>query len=77
VAFFFSFSFLLPTGRGFGRGGQPFHRANFQRNRGFYQGGRGQTGRMGFLNKYDNPYTEFHGRQFTGRGYLLSLLSCI
>ncbi|XP_059435724.1 uncharacterized protein LOC132168715 isoform X2 [Corylus avellana] len=55
-------------GRGFGRGGQPFHRANFQRNRGFYQGGRGQTSRMGFPNKYDNPYNEFHGRQFTGRG---------
>ncbi|KAE8010599.1 hypothetical protein FH972_006956 [Carpinus fangiana] len=55
-------------GRGFGRGGQPFYRANFQRNRGFYQGGRGQTNRMGFPNKYDNPYNEFHGRQFTGRG---------
>lgn len=57
-------------GRGFGRGGQPFNRPNFQRNRGFYQGGRGQTGRMGFPNEYDfdHPYADFHGRQFTGRG---------
>ncbi|KAF3973334.1 hypothetical protein CMV_003240 [Castanea mollissima] len=57
-------------GRGFGRGGQPFHRANFQRNRGFYRGGHGQTGRMNFSNEYDfdNQYAEFHGRQFTGRG---------
>ncbi|KAK9285136.1 hypothetical protein L1049_024321 [Liquidambar formosana] len=57
-------------GRGFGRGGQPFHRANFQRGRGFYQRGRGQSGRMGFGNEYelDNPYPEFHGRRFFGRG---------
>ncbi|KAG6702919.1 hypothetical protein I3842_07G059600 [Carya illinoinensis] len=57
-------------GRGFGRRGQPFSRSNFQWNRGFYQGGRGQTGRMGFLNQYDfgHPHTDFHGRHFTGQG---------
>lgn len=72
LLFFKSLSqnFQLLAGRGFGRVGRPFYHANFQRNRGFYQGGRGQTGRMGFPNEFefDDPYTEFHGRQFTGRG---------
>ncbi|CAL9027199.1 unnamed protein product [Prunus brigantina] len=51
-------------GRGFGRGGHHFNRANFQRDRHFYHGGQGQTGRMGFPNEYDfdYPYDEFHGR---------------
>lgn len=51
-------------GRGFGRGGRHFNRANFQRDRHFYHGGQGQTGRMGFPNEYDfdYPYDEFHGR---------------
>ncbi|XP_031258468.1 nucleolin-like isoform X2 [Pistacia vera] len=55
--------------RGFGRGGHHFNSANFQRGRGFYQRGRGQIGRIG-PNDYglDNRYTEFHGRQFMGRG---------
>ncbi|KAM1156213.1 hypothetical protein ACFX13_027592 [Malus domestica] len=51
------------SGRGFGRGGDHFNRANFQPNRHFYRGGRGQTGRMGFQNEYDFDYPyEFHGR---------------
>lgn len=55
---------ILLTGRGFGRGGRHFNRANFQRDRHFYHGGQGQTGRMGFPNEYDfdYPYDEFHGR---------------
>ncbi|CAK9157042.1 unnamed protein product [Ilex paraguariensis] len=57
-------------GRGFGRGGQPFNRPNFQRGRGFYQRGRSQAGRMGFANEpdHDSPYPPFHGRQNFGRG---------
>ncbi|GAV74359.1 RRM_1 domain-containing protein/RRM_6 domain-containing protein, partial [Cephalotus follicularis] len=54
-------------GRGFGRGGHQFNWPNFQRGRGFYQRGHGQTGRMG-MNDFDNHYAEFHGRQFFGRG---------
>lgn len=61
-------------GRGFGRARNPFNNARFPRdiprNRGFYHGGRGQMGRSGFLNEhgFDNPYPDFHGRQFVGRG---------
>ncbi|XP_057957784.1 uncharacterized protein LOC131150810 isoform X2 [Malania oleifera] len=57
-------------GRGFGRGAHLSSRANYQRGRGFHPYGRGQIGRMGFLNEhdFDNPYAEFHGRQFFGRG---------
>lgn len=57
-------------GRGFGRGGRPFQRPNFQRGRGFYNRGRGHPGRMGFGNEYnlDNSNPEFHGRRNFGRG---------
>lgn len=58
------------SGRGFGRGGNPFNNVSFPHNRGFYRGGRGQMGRSGFPNDYglDNPYPNFHGRQLVGRG---------
>ncbi|KAM5546740.1 hypothetical protein ABKV19_001325 [Rosa sericea] len=50
-------------GRDFGRSGHTFNRANFQRDRHFYDGGRGQTARMGFNeHNYDYPYAEFRGR---------------
>lgn len=64
------------TGRGFGRGGNPFNNVSFPHNRGFYRGGRGQMGRSGFPNDYglDNPYPDFHGRQLVGRGCPLDLL---
>lgn len=71
------------TGRGFGRARNPFNNARFPRdiprNRGFYHGGRGQMGRSGFLNEhgFDNPYPDFHGRQFVGRGCLRDLPSYI
>ncbi|KAL2552682.1 nucleolin-like [Forsythia ovata] len=57
-------------GRGFGRGGRPFNRANFQYGRGFNPRGPGHGGRMGFPNNpdFDSPYPPFHGRQNFGRG---------
>lgn len=56
-------------GRGSGRAGHHFNRANFQRGRGFYQHGRNHSSRMGPTEyDFDNRYTEFHGRQFIGRG---------
>lgn len=55
---------------GFGRGGHHFNRAQFQRDRGFYQREYGPTGRLGFPNApdFDGPYPEFHERHFFGRG---------
>ncbi|KAL5557583.1 hypothetical protein UlMin_039819 [Ulmus minor] len=55
-------------GRGFGRGGNAFNRANFQRGRGFHNNGRGRMGRMGYPGQLNNPYPDFHGRQIVGRG---------
>ncbi|KAA8547466.1 hypothetical protein F0562_003670 [Nyssa sinensis] len=54
----------------FGRGAYPFNRANFQRGSGFYQSGRGQTGRMGFAGEHnpDGLHPLFQGRQMFGRG---------
>ncbi|KAL6222292.1 hypothetical protein ACLB2K_005684 [Fragaria x ananassa] len=48
--------------RDFGRSGHAFNRANFQRDRHFYVGGRGQTGRGFKEHDYDNPHAEFRGR---------------
>lgn len=61
---FSSFNSLLVIGRDFGRGGHLLNRANFQRDKHFYNGGRGQTGRMGFPSEYDYdyPYADFSGR---------------
>ncbi|KAL0343119.1 UNVERIFIED_CONTAM: Heterogeneous nuclear ribonucleoprotein Q [Sesamum angustifolium] len=58
------------SGRGFGRGGRPSNRANFQHDRGFYSRGPGRGGRMGFPHEHetDNPYPPFHGRPNFGRG---------
>ncbi|XP_020554681.1 nucleolin isoform X2 [Sesamum indicum] len=52
------------SGRGFGRGGRSFNRANIQHGRGFYPRGPGRGGRMGFPHEHeiDNPYPPFHGR---------------
>ncbi|PRQ47437.1 putative nucleotide-binding alpha-beta plait domain-containing protein [Rosa chinensis] len=50
-------------GRDFGRSGHTSNRANFQHDRHVYDGGRGQTARMGFnQHNYDYPYAEFRGR---------------
>lgn len=51
-------------GRDFGHGGHLLNCANFQRDKPFYNGGRGQTGRMGFPSEYDYdyPYADFSGR---------------
>ncbi|XP_011043227.1 PREDICTED: nucleolin-like [Populus euphratica] len=56
-------------GRGFGRGGHHSNWANFQRGRGFYQRGRGQTSRM-VPHEYDynDRYDMLHGRQGGRRG---------
>ncbi|KAI5588463.1 hypothetical protein BDE02_05G099600 [Populus trichocarpa] len=56
-------------GRGFGRGGRHSNWANFQRGRGFYQRGRGQTSRM-VPHEYDynDRYDMLHGRQGGRRG---------
>lgn len=67
---------LWLIGRGSGRAGHHFNRANFQRGRGFYQHGRNHSSRMGPTEyDFDNRYTEFHGRQFIGRGSLSLSLS--
>ncbi|KAI3451468.1 hypothetical protein Pfo_008133 [Paulownia fortunei] len=60
----------LLAGRGFGRGGRPFNRANFQYGRGYYPRGPGRGGRMGFSNEheFDEPYPPFHGRPNFARG---------
>ncbi|OVA12858.1 RNA recognition motif domain [Macleaya cordata] len=58
-------------GRGFGRGGRPFNRVNFQPSRGFYGRGRGRAGRFAFEGNDDleSTYYEFRGRRpFGGRG---------
>ncbi|XP_050371784.1 uncharacterized protein LOC126789608 [Argentina anserina] len=50
-------------GRDFGRSGHSFNHANSHHDRHLYDGGRGQSGRMGF-NEHDyvNQYKEFSGR---------------
>lgn len=58
---------LPHIGRGFGRGGHPFNRTNFQRNRGLYHHGRGQASRIGFANDH-NLDESFRGRQSFGQG---------
>ncbi|KAG5219195.1 nucleolin [Salix suchowensis] len=56
-------------GRGFGRGGYYSNWANFQRGRGFYQRGRGQTSRMVPREYgYNDRYGMLHGRQGGRRG---------
>ncbi|KAJ8764532.1 hypothetical protein K2173_006272 [Erythroxylum novogranatense] len=56
-------------GRAVGRGGRHFNWPNFQRGRGFYHRGRGQSSRMG-PHEYEfvDRYAAFQGRQFDGRG---------
>ncbi|KAG6775721.1 hypothetical protein POTOM_019211 [Populus tomentosa] len=57
------------AGRGFGRGGHHSNWANFQRGRGFYQRGRGQTSRMApHEYDYNDRYGMLHGRQGGRRG---------
>ncbi|CAK7334329.1 unnamed protein product [Dovyalis caffra] len=54
---------------GFGRGGHHSNWSNFQRGRGFYQRGRGQTSRMGPREyDYNDRYDMLHGRQGGRRG---------
>ncbi|KAJ7944187.1 Heterogeneous nuclear ribonucleoprotein like [Quillaja saponaria] len=57
-------------GRGFGRGRHPFNRPNFQRERDFYYGGRGQIGRMGFSRElyFDNSYADLPQSPYVPRG---------
>jgi len=64
------------TGRGFGRGRQPFNnRGNFNRGRSFYRGGHSQIGRMGFRDDHDfSMHPDFRQRQFGPQGYLLNFL---
>lgn len=67
---------LWLTGRGFGRGGNHFHSANFHRGRGFHQHGHGQFSRMGHNEHgFGNRYNEFRGRPYFGRGSLSLFLS--
>ncbi|CAJ1942393.1 unnamed protein product [Sphenostylis stenocarpa] len=66
-----AFSRPVPTtGRGFGRGRQPFNnRGNFNRDRSFYHGGHNQIGRMGFRDDLDfNMHPDFRQRQFGPQG---------
>ncbi|KAK7376051.1 hypothetical protein VNO78_34901 [Psophocarpus tetragonolobus] len=58
------------SGRGFGRGRQPFNnRGSFNRGRGFYHGGHSQIGRMGFRDDLDfNMHPDFRQRQFGPQG---------
>lgn len=57
-------------GRGFGLGGNAFNQHNVQHDRGFYQRGRGQTGRVGFTRDHDvhMQYPPFQRREMFGRG---------
>ncbi|KAJ1422585.1 RNA-binding domain superfamily [Sesbania bispinosa] len=58
------------SGRGFGRGRQPFNNwGNFNRDRSFYHGGHSQIGRTGFRDDLDfNMYPDFRQRQFGPQG---------
>ncbi|KAF7828946.1 nucleolin-like isoform X1 [Senna tora] len=57
------------SGRGFTRGGQTSNLGNFNKDRNFNHGGRGQIGRTGFQNDLDhnNMHPDFHRRQFGER----------